>query len=418
MPHRGPPPDALSLTIHAGQTDGSGVGEDPGRAPLTIPPQSRYSGARVQTSAGPRSAGVWDRLSTEMLERLPAGILVLDSDRRILTANLRAVAVLGQPLSSMVSRHLAEVLPEVAEKVGAPGTPVPDDDRLRASVVRPDGRVVSVGFRGGDIVVDGVTATVLLFQDLTGFDALRRERDRLLQLATVGEVLPAILHELKNPLAAVTTAVEVLLEEVPEGHVQTELHAILTEVRRMKLSFDGIGLINHGLRCERHSAIDYALIEAFRILEPQMTAKGMRCRCDVPALPLLAFDPAVLRAVLFNLLTNSIYACARGASIEVEARLRLPGPVFELSVTDSGTGMPPDVLARCRELFFTTKPSGSGIGLALCEGVVSGAGGLMEIESAEGRGTLVRVTVPVAPTVLSSTSPTRPPASRATAAPP
>lgn len=263
--------------------------------------------------------------------------------------------------------------------------------------MRPDGRVVEVGFRGCDTVVDGRATTTLLFQDLTGYDALRRERDRLLQLATVGEVLPAILHELKNPLAAVTTAVEVLLEEVEEGHVQTELHAILTEVRRMKLSFDGIGLINHGLRSERHAAIDYALIEAFRILEPQMRTKGIGCRCDVPALPLLAFDPAVLRAVVFNLLTNSIYACARGSSVEVEARLRAPGPVFELTVADTGTGMSPDVLARCRELFFTTKPNGSGIGLALCESVVSGAGGKMEIDSAEERGTTVRVTIPVTP---------------------
>lgn len=357
-------------------------------------------------------------LSTELLEHLPAGILVLDAERRVSQANLRAVAVLGRPLSSLVSLPLAEVLPELAEKLGEPGTPVPEDDRLRASVVRPDGRVVSVGFRGSDIVVDGVATTVLLFQDLTGFDALRRERDRLLQLATVGEVLPAILHELKNPLAAVTTAVEVLLEEVPEGHVQAELHAILTEVRRMRLSFDGIGLINHGLRSERHSAVDFALIEAFRILEPQMRAKGMRCGCDAPAMPLLPFDPAVLRAVLFNLLTNSIYACARGASIEVEARLRAPGPVFELTVTDSGSGMPPDVLARCRELFFTTKPSGSGIGLALCESVVSGAGGRMEIESTEGHGTAVRVTVPVVPPAPSKASPPSPPAARTTAASP
>jgi signal transduction histidine kinase len=361
-----------------------------------------------------RARADWGRIAAEVLERLPAGVLVLDERRTIVTANLRAVAVLGRPASALVSHPLAEVLPEVAEKLGQEGEPAPDDDRLRASFVRPDGRLVNVGFRGGDAVVDGRSATTLLIQDLTGYDALRRERDRLLQLATVGEVLPAILHELKNPLAAVTTAVEVLLEEVEEGHVQTELHAILTEVRRMKLSFDGIGLINHGLRGERHAAIDYALIEAFRILEPQMRTKGIDCRCDVPALPLLAFDPAVLRAVLFNLLTNSIYACPRGSSVQVEARLRPPGPLFELSVADTGTGMPPDVLARCRELFFTTKPNGSGIGLALCESVVTGAGGRMEIESAEGRGTTVRVSIPVSPTPQPA-APERTTAPRATA---
>ena len=113
---------------------------------------------------------------------------------------------------------------------------------------------------------DGSRCIVLLLRDITHTETLRAERDRLVRLAAVGEVLPSILHELKNPLAAVSTTVEVLLEEVGEGPVQEQLHAVLSEVRRMKLTFEGIGLGNQGLRSARYCPVDFAVIEAFRVL--------------------------------------------------------------------------------------------------------------------------------------------------------
>lgn len=232
-------------------------------------------------------------------------------------------------------------------------------------------------------------------EDRTTFERLREERDRLLQLAAVGEVLPSVLHELKNPLAAITTAVEVLLEEVPAGHVQDDLHAILSEVRRIKLTLEGIGLVRQGLDGTRATAVDFALMEAFRVLEAQMRRKGIVARCDVPSLPLLPFDASAIRAILFNLVNNSIYACRSGDEISLDARLSEGGRVFEFNVADTGVGMAPEILERCQDLFFTTKPNGSGIGLSLCHTVVSRAGGALRIESKEGGGTRVRVRLPV-----------------------
>ncbi len=202
-----------------------------------------------------------------------------------------------------------------------------------------------------------------------------------------------MLHEIKNPLAAITTAVEVLLEEVDEGHLRTELTAVLGEVRRIKLALEGIGLFRTELHSTRRSAVDRSLREAFLVIEPQLRAKGIQGLLRVPDLPPLLLDSSVVRAFFFNLVTNAIHACEPGA--EITASARLDGETFELVVKDTGCGMSPEVLARCRELFYTTKSNGSGIGLALCASVAEGAGGELAIASRPGAGTTVTVRLPV-----------------------
>jgi signal transduction histidine kinase len=347
-----------------------------------------------------------------LLDALPSAVLVVGAGGTIEWSNRRAVEVLGLRPESLDGTALGAILPQVAGYLlehpatgtAAAGT-AEAEERHRATHLRPDGSRVELGWRAAPFSLPGgEPATGLVFQDLTALEALREERDRLLQLAAVGEVLPAILHELKNPLAAVTTAVEVLLEEVPEGPVQSELHAILGEVRRMKLGFEGIGLLNHGLRRTRYQAVDLALVEAFRVLQPQFVAKGVEARCEVPSLPLLPFDAGSVRAILFNLLTNALHASSRGGVVTVRAELARGGRAFRLAVADTGSGMSAEVLARCRELFYTTKSNGSGVGLALCDSVVAHDGGELSIESAPGRGTTVTVALPLAETGASDSS--------------
>jgi signal transduction histidine kinase len=234
---------------------------------------------------------------------------------------------------------------------------------------------------------------MITLRDVTEWAKLRREHDRLLRLAAAGEVLPSVLHELKNPLAAVTAAVEVLVEEVAEGHVREQLHAVLSEVRRMKLAFEGVGSVGRDLRGRRPAPIDQACREVFRILAPRAESAGAIARCDVPDMPPVLLDPAVVRAILFNLFVNAIHASATGTTIVIHARLSSSG-VFELTVADTGTGMTAEVYRRCTELFFTTKRSGSGVGLALCRKTTEEAGGTLEIQSVPGVGTTIVMRVP------------------------
>ncbi len=239
---------------------------------------------------------------------------------------------------------------------------------------------------------------VVTFQDITKWNALHRDRDRLLRIATVGDVLPTILHELKNPLAAITTAVEVLIEEVeeiPAKESKDLLQAILGEIRRMKLVFEGIGSSHRELRSPTTMAVDAAIREAVSVLKAKAKSVGIALSCRVDNMPPLFLDTAVVRAILFNLLSNAIDACRAGDEITVRAGLKNHERLFELIVADTGCGMPQSVQAHCTELFKTTKPSGSGIGLSLCQNTLSSAGGTLHIVSEVNQGTCITVKVPL-----------------------
>jgi signal transduction histidine kinase len=206
-----------------------------------------------------------------------------------------------------------------------------------------------------------------------------------------------VLHELRNPLSAVLSAIEVLMDERREDEtLRSELEIIENEVRRALLGLEGLGLGTRQLRSASAESVGAAIRAVCQVLGPRAKRNRIELDVNIDELPPLYLDPGALRAVVYNLVTNAMHACRQGATVRIVARMDQATGDFELSVEDTGTGMTPEVLARCTELFFTTKRSGSGIGLALCRDLVSRGGGEIEILSALGVGTKVRITVPVA----------------------
>jgi signal transduction histidine kinase len=335
-------------------------------------------------------------LASEALRALPAALLIIRDDGTTVLANRQACAVLERPRSRLEGAQVSSYLASLAHL----WSPQSRDDRsglLRVSL--PSGRVASIGFsiaelRNIDTPTEGAAFTVIL-KDLTEVERVREERDRLLQIATVHEVLPSILHEIKNPLAAIATTAELLFEDAPDAQGRAAAHAILREARRMKLTLQGIGAVGVSLRSSRSAAIDHAVREASSILEARAESLGITTRCLVADMPLLPLDASVVCALVLNLVTNAMQACKSGGQIELRAEIVAEGKELMLHVADNGAGMPPEVLARCRELFFTTKARGTGIGLALCERALAEAGGSMEIDSAPGQGTRITLHIPI-----------------------
>ncbi len=323
-------------------------------------------------------------------------MLVVSTSGEIIDANRRA--------SGILQRRTEELVGQAVERVLAPSQAIgaaleADDARSKCSMRLPDGRQATIGFSVSEAHLSGGVVWVVVFQDITDVEALREERDRLLRLAAVSEVLPAILHEVKNPLAAVTTSVEVILEELAPGQLQTDLHAVLGEIRRMKLTLEGLSSVGRELLSSRYYPVDFELREVLSVVRRQADSRGIRVRASIPDMPLLPFEPGVVRAVLFNLVTNAVHASSAGEEIEVSANViscALSGPSrLQITVRDHGHGMTQDVLQRCRELFFTTKSRGTGIGLSLCAEAVEGASGVLRIDSAAGGGTTVELSIPI-----------------------
>lgn len=351
------------------------------------------------------SAGI-----VQLIDSMGMALFVLDGAGVVRLATPRAGEFLALSVDAIVGRAASE-LPAPARAIVEVARRARHGQREPLSVTLADGRVRDLGVtvepagRAGAASASrqahashashashAAHGTLVAFQDLTPIHELQEQRDRLLKMATVGEVLPSLLHELKNPFAAIASSVELLLEETTDPRAQEDLHAILVEVRRAVLSLDGLGFVGRELRARTPMAIDHAVREACHLLAGRATRARIELRCDGPDLPLLPLDAAAMRALLFNLVNNAVQACRAGGHVDVG--FGLVGDSFELTVRDDGAGMSPETLARCTELFFTTKRAGSGIGLALCRKVAEEGGGSLEIRSTLGAGTSVTLRVP------------------------
>lgn len=330
---------------------------------------------------------------THLMDCCPTAIICLDQTGVIAYANAEAATILDQETSALTGAHFLETF--------RPESSMGDLDEVdHFEMVVGNGknaRYLACRVKHCTGPNCAPVAYIVTIEDRTALHRVHEERHRLMEMATIGEVLPGILHEFKNPLASIQALVELMTEDCRDEELQSQLHSILMEIRRMKLGFEGLGFSTRNLASTRCQAVDYGVREACTIFDRQLEARGIRLDTDIETMPLLPLDSAGIRGVLFNLLNNAKQACRPGDKIEVSAGLKEDGKLFYFSVRDTGPGMPSEVLAQCTNLFFTTKRMGSGIGLALCKTAVEKVGGELHITSTEGEGTCMTVSLPLSP---------------------
>lgn len=215
-----------------------------------------------------------------------------------------------------------------------------------------------------------------------------------MQLASLHDLIPTLLHELKNPLASIQAMVEVMIEDSEDDDLRRSLHEILINLRRLKLGFEGLGSFGRGLRSSRAQAVDFAVKETCHVLKASFDDRGVALHYEIGPAPLLPIDSGAIRAIMYNLLSNALKACQSGDQVSVMLKHNASGSLLTIVVQDSGCGMPPADLERCTDLFFTTRSNGSGIGLALCKRAIDEFGGKLEIASEVGKGTRVLIQLP------------------------
>lgn len=241
-------------------------------------------------------------------------------------------------------------------------------------------------------------------------DRLRRETDALLEaerqlrraemLSAMGELSAGLAHEIRNPLAAIRGAAEVLAASVPPGSRDEEFsRMLLSEVQRLDrvlsefLRFAGPG------RPGEASADPAVCVKAtFLLLRPQAEKQGVDLRLHGGGLDrLVACPPELLRQVLLNLCLNSLQAMEGGGGA-VTVRITEPGRgTVRLVVDDTGPGIPPDQREAVFRPFHTTRAEGTGLGLPVVAKIVAGCGGRVSVGEAEGGGARFTVDLPAAP---------------------
>ncbi len=258
---------------------------------------------------------------------------------------------------------------------------------------RKDGTIIHVEIVTHPLDFEGRPAELVLVRDVTERLEMERRLTQSERLASMGRLSAYVAHEISTPLANISLLAASIARRVQDKEVLEKLEKINVQ-RRNAANIIG-DLLTFSKEREVHfedvdlwEVVDLAAeaTSCFRREGVSLTTAGVR---PAPA----SVDASQLREVVVNLLKNAYEATATGSvTIRVDPR---PDAVV-LAVTDTGTGIPPDVLGRIFEPFFTTKKlgEGTGIGLALCQVIVGAHGGRIEVASEVGSGTEFRVILP------------------------
>jgi PAS domain S-box-containing protein len=289
------------------------------------------------------------------------------------------------------------------------------DIRIELRNVRPDGSIRWITARGrairdtnGEPVrVSGVCGDVSYrYEAKERMDQLQADIAHIGRLTEMGQMVSAFAHELRQPLTAannyLSAAKRFLAQEnVPIARINELIGKADGQFRRATEIIQRIrgfsGKNNSEAAPENLNALIREAVELARV-DPRH--HGVSVRLDIPkSLPRVVVDKVQIQQVLLNLLRNAFEAMEtqKVRMISVRARLRKDGKCAEISVSDTGPGLAPEVLEKLFQPFVTTKSSGMGVGLSICRTIVESHGGQMWAESEPDAGATFLITLPAAP---------------------
>jgi len=229
--------------------------------------------------------------------------------------------------------------------------------------------------------------------------------ERANRLSSLGMLAAGIAHEIRNPLVAVKTFLDLLPQRLDDREFLSHFRELsLGELHRVADLITDLLALGKSKTPERR-AIDLGptLEPVVRLMESTARKRQIEVVAAFdPRVPAVWADPDQLKQIVVNLLLNAIETSAPGGHVWLEVR---PGPAgcVGLEVRDDGPGIPADQLENIFHPFFTTKETGTGLGLALVHQMVVEHGGEIIVESVLGRGSAFRVTLPAAPVALART---------------
>jgi two-component system, NtrC family, sensor histidine kinase HydH len=232
-------------------------------------------------------------------------------------------------------------------------------------------------------------------KDLEATVETLRRADRL---ATLGTLAAGMAHEVRNPLGALGGALEIIDGDFPAGHPHREFLDILRrEVGRLGvITGKYLDYARPQAPELRPTDVNGLVRSAIELIEKSAGRARVRIASDLaPELPRALADPVHVHQALVNVLLNGVQAMPEGGLLEVETGLA--GGALEIRVRDHGAGLPEGPVERLFEPYFTTKPGGSGLGLAVSRQIARAHGGSLAAENVAGGGALFRLSLPLAP---------------------
>ncbi len=346
-----------------------------------------------------------------------SGIVTVDLDGRVVTLNPAAEMLTGFFAGEVVGRYCTELFLRTAEMGDilmetlasrAPITNVSLTLRRRTGAGLPI-ELSTAPLKGGDGKDLGVVA---VFRDLTAVRQLESQLRRSDRLAALGTLAAGLAHEIKNPLTSILTFSRHLDRRFDDQHFRGRfLNVVPRELERIN------AIVERLLELARPARLSFTLVRLPALVDRvvdlyanQIESRGITVRReyarDVP--PIQADEEALYRAIV-NVVTNALEAMGAGGHLTVRVtwadggdsvpapRRRSFGRRVRIEVEDTGAGIVMSEADRVFNPFFTTKETGTGLGLALTHKIVEDHGGAIDFRSAPGAGTVFRIVLPLVP---------------------
>lgn len=340
-----------------------------------------------------------------ILESLPCGVLVLDAEGRVTLCNPVAGQILGQHGASKtkkperwdadVRRYLAAF---AARQNGGEEVEIPFISGGKPRVLATVSTQLKTA--AGD-----EAGTLHIIRDITEMKALEAQSKRSERLAAMGEMAVELAHEIRNPLGSIELFASLLEKELPG---QTDLGRWAENIRIGSRSLNNIvsNMLHFAnpLAPQFHDVDLHDLVgEILGFVEPILQQREVRVKTRFDAdRSIVSGDRELLKQMVLNVVLNSLQAMPSEGSLTVGTRdvHSLPGDAMcagvELSVQDTGLGIPPEHLGRIFDPFFTTNKNGTGLGLSVVHQIVEQHSGFIHVESEVNVGTSFTVVLPCA----------------------
>jgi two-component system sensor histidine kinase PilS (NtrC family) len=328
------------------------------------------------------------------------GLIALDRAHRITAFNRAAEEITGLTVTQATGQGwptqiggAVPLAPIEASIAANPRASVRHETALR----RPDGSTVPVrmtfsALRSGEGERLGL---IIACEDLSAIRAMESRMRQADRLATVGRMAANIAHEIRNPLASLTGAIEVLTSPHTAEDARERLSQIVArESERLN------HIIKNFLEYARPAPLSIATFdvaaaaeEVLLLLEHRASPGSLKVMREFAPSVMWPVDGQHFRQVLWNLCLNAVEAMPEGGELRVAAAVR--GETLEVVVSDTGEGIAASDISHVFEPFFSTKSEGTGLGLALVHRIVQEHGGEIDVRSSPGLGTTFTLTLPV-----------------------
>jgi len=349
--------------------------------------------ARQELGESKKSLNILKNLNDNILRSLDSGVITLDQDGKIISANNKSMEILGiNKNPSILNKYLGEFI-----------TGIELDDliskrREQILYTNPEGFQLYLGFSSSILKDENneKLGYVLIFQDLTEIKDLEEKLRAAEKLAILGQLASGLTHEIRNPLSAISGAIEILSTEVnPTSSNERLLSVANQEIERMKLLVDDFSIMNHPIpKIDSEVNINDILSDIIETFTRTIKRSNIEVKSELNDVLYVVADSFRLKQVFWNLLTNSMQSMTNEGMINVKAYKDDHNAIVKL--TDDGCGISQKNLSRIFEPFFTTKKSGTGLGLAIVQKIIENYNGKIDVISTENVGSTFIISFPLA----------------------